>query len=720
MGTKIIVNFDISSIDNNKIEKVSVHAPRTRGAQTYFLVHYQARDCHWAEVYHVDVIAGTVRKVYDLPIVKGYGAFSTSTHSGTVYFIRHTNAEITLFSSISNHVLGQWLMHLGKYGGPADPPVVTYAVSEVVSKGVSKYAVRSALVLQSGDWELVRNGDSVWLRSESLAGAIAAVFCEPPKEKGLAEQLALESHSSLLKAYVHRLKRHISGIKDLPSIARSLSGRASRGLFKFKPSSEIQVPNRDIFGFRKLIVVATEQGRLIGLDTGNLGKVVWNVKIVDILAGERWEIIDMEVINGTASIRGNKGEFWRVQTSNGMIMHHEAGGMLETMKTAVSLFTDAGDLLVVWVKNDGSLAPFPKRRLAEGTYVVTRGTHGAVQGWSVTGVTDPMLAWEFLPQPDQTITNVIERPAHDHVASIGKALGDRNVLYKYLNPNLLLITTINPKFSSAVIYVLDSASGEILHAATHSNVDTSRTIAATITENWIAYSIFSDSLDTSSKDLTNHDENSRGFQLMVSEFFESSYPNHRGPMGTSVNFSSIHPLTSESGETPNIPYVISQAYLIPGPISHMAVTSTLQSITPRSLLCFLPSLNALISISRTILDPRRPVGRDPLPAELEEGLSRHNALLEFEPKWIINHKREIMSLSKIITCPSLLESTSLAFSFGDIDIFGTRIAPIGGFDILGKGFNKLQLVATVIALAIGTGVVAPMVRVFSLVSHTAN
>jgi hypothetical protein len=95
---------------------------------------------------------------------------------------------------------------------------------------------------------------------------------------------------------------------------------------------------------------------------------------------------------------------------------------------------------------------------------------------------------------------------------------------------------------------------------------------------------------------------------------------------------------------------------------------------------------------------------------MEEGLFKHNPVLEFEPKWIFSHKREILSLRRIITSPSLLESTSLVFSHGMIDIFGTRLAPIGGFDMLGKGFSKLQLVGTVFALAIGTGVVAPMVR----------
>ena len=153
---------------------------------------------------------------------------------------------------------------------------------------------------------------------------------------------------------------------------------------------------------------------------------------------------------------------------------------------------------------------------------------------------------------------------------------------------------------------------------------------------------------------------------------------------------------------------MSQSFLIPEAISHMSITQTRQGITTRSLLCSLASTSSLISIPRSYLDPRRPVERDPTPAEAEEGLFRYSPGIEFDPKMIISHEREVVGVKGIMATPALLESTSLVFAYG-IDIFGTRVAPSFAFDILGKGFNKVSLVATVLALWVGVVVVAPMV-----------
>ncbi len=109
-----------------------------------------------------------------------------------------------------------------------------------------------------------------------------------------------------------------------------------------------------------------------------------------------------------------------------------------------------------------------------------------------------------------------------------------------------------------------------------------------------------------------------------------------------------------------------------------------------------------------MLDPRRPVGRDPTPAEAEEGLFRYAPVVEFDPKWIITHQREVLGMKKVITSPALLESTSLVFAYG-LDIFGTRVTPSLAFDILGHGFGKLQLVGTMLALGAGVAFLAPMV-----------
>ena len=54
------------------------------------------------------------------------------------------------------------------------------------------------------------------------------------------------------------------------------------------------------------------------------------------------------------------------------------------------------------------------------------------------------------------------------------------------------------------------------------------------------------------------------------------------------------------------------------------------------------------------------------------------------------------------------------FGFGKLDLFGSRVSPIGAFDILGKGFSKIQLVLTLAALAVGTTLVAPFVSGLSM------
>lgn len=66
-------------------------------------------------------------------------------------------------------------------------------------------------------------------------------------------------------------------------------------------------------------------------------------------------------------------------------------------------------------------------------------------------------------------------------------------------------------------------------------------------------------------------------------------------------------------------------------------------------------------------------------------------------------------MRQIITAPSLLESTSLVLAVGT-DLFLTRVATSGTFDVLSENFNKVQLVLTVVGLAVAIAVTKPMVR----------
>lgn len=716
LGTKHVATISVGHDDGEAIQKIYVHGSRAIGVPAHFLVHYQAATSHWAEVYHVEPSTGATIRAYSLPKVEGMGAFSASNQGSKVYFTRYTDFDIALIPSTSDEVLNTWPLRPRSNGGLANPRGPLHAVSEVISKGSSNFAVRSALTLSSGDWELIRNGEPVWIRSESVAGTVAAAWFDLGAVDGLAQELAAEARGGILGIYVHRLKRHARDlIKYLPAWVEGLPSTVMSTLSGNPTPAAASQSQQDSFGFDKIILIATERGRVMALKSGNQGKVLWNVKAVNKAPKEPWHVLGMEVEDGVALIRGSGEEFLRLRAITGEILQYQPGGLISALKTSTFVVDTSGKTISIPVNDDGSIKEVPKSELGNGTVIVTQGDKGIVRGWSVSQDAKPVITWEFISRADEEISSITSAPSGDLVASIGKALGDRNVLYKYLNPNLLAITTLQRTSSRAIIYLLDSISGDILYSSGQVGVDTFQAIPLTVAENWIAYSLYLSPASNEAEASNRGPTTPKGHQLIVSELFESPVPNDRGPLGYSSNSSSILPDTGAGDEATTSPYAISQAYLLPGPISKITATSTLQSITPRSLICILPNLNALISIPRSVTDPRRPVGRDPTSAEIEEGLFRHDAQLDFEPKWILTHKREVMGLTNVITTPSLLESTSLVFAYGELDVFGTRVAPIGGFDMLGKGFSRSQLVATVVGLAVVTGALAPMVSAWNTI-----
>ncbi|KAL8850648.1 MAG: hypothetical protein Q9221_004434 [Calogaya cf. arnoldii] len=707
LGSNHIVNAKLEGEKGKDIDKIRIRAASKAEGTVDILVHCQSQTLHWAEVYKLNIRSQALNKIYQLPSLEGSTAFSATVHSDTTYFIRTTERDVTLFSSTSDQSLGRWPLQPKPHDRVMQFPGVTHAVSEVVSKGTSQYAVRTALLLSSGDWKLIYNGEESWFRPESLSGVVAAAWADIEGHEDLAEELAVESHSNVIAAYLHRLARHAKDARRFPSLAKALPERIVDSLSGREPRS--QGKTRDSFGFHKVIIAATSSGRLSALEAGDKGKIIWSVQASEIEPGQHWSVESIEIDKDYALVRIFGGDSLRVYLKQGAIFDNQSGSPTQSPKTNVVLPDTSGAAVSIQVNTDGSLMMPQSSRLDPNTIVVTQDEKKVIRGWTL-GDAKSQLAWKFVPRLNEKVITIATRPSNEPIASIGKALGDRNVLYKFLNANLLVIGTVTTDTSLASFYILDSVSGSIVHTLTHPNIDANQPIASTLSENWFAYSVFSAFSDDAADTSDGSHALTQGHQLVVSELFESSVPNDRGALGSTSNSSSLRPFTVDGDGPGNSPYVVTQTYIIPAAISFMTVTTTLQGITPRSLLCVVPALNSVYAIPRAFLDPRRPVGRDAVAAEMEEGLFRHNAVLDFDPKWALNHMREVLGVHRVITSPSLLESTSLVFAFGSLDMFGTRIAPIGGFDILGKGFNKIQLIGTVAALAVGTGLLAPMAR----------
>lgn len=658
IGTKSISSFDIPRVSGQVIDKVTLHAPYHTNARPHFLVHYQTAEQHWAEVYHVDLKASTVSKAYSLPKLAGPGAFSTSSSDANVYFTRISEAEVSVVSSASHGILARWPLKTLAGSTLAGGVAPVHAVSEISVKGDSVSAARSAVLLSSGDWILIRDGTASWQRPEALAGTLTAVWAYPQVQASIARELEVEAHSTFVHAYIHRVTRHLHDLHALPAYLGGLPNKLMKSVgLGSSPNNGSLVQSN--FGYSKVVICATEDGRLIALDVGNNANIVWNVRPLAVEAGKTW--------TSPRLVARPDGKILVIDTAGGptIVIDGSTGRHVAVDEALLDIDTVPAESLSYH---------------REGNKVV-----------GLSSKSSPAApAWQFNPAADETITHITPRPAEDPVASIGKVLGDRRVLYKYLNPNTMLITTTSSKRKTASVSLIDTISGSVVFSARHNDVDLGMPIASTLSENWFAYSLTIHSSDVASK----------GYQLVIGELFESSLPDDRGMSALGHNSSDIG-LDYQ-------PYVMVQTYSIPEPISHMEVTQTGQGITSRQLLAVLPNSDSVVGIPRTFIDPRRPVGRDPTSLEASEGLMRYAPMLEFDAKWYLNHQRDVLGVKKITASPALLESTSLVFAYG-LDIFGTRVSPSFTFDVLGKDFNKLQMMATVAALLVGTLIVAPLV-----------
>ncbi|KAF2733784.1 DUF1620-domain-containing protein [Polyplosphaeria fusca] len=661
IGTKGVSTFNAPTKD--AVEKIVLHAPSRVNSLVHFLVEYHTATAHSAEVFHVDLKKGAISKAYSLPELKGQGAFTTTSSDANVYFTRITTEEVIVVSSVSHGILGRWPVKRISTLAGAYP---IHGASEVVMKGGSASAVRSAVLFSNGQWVLIRNGEIAWSRPEFLSRSVSAVWAGLPEEEALAHELEVEGHQDVLTAYIHRVNRHIRDLKHFPTWVKNIPNRVLGSLVG-KASDSLENIQNDNFGFHKFVVLATAAGQLAALDVGSQGKQIWHVDLAQLAPETVFEAPTLKAYRGYIEIKDSASQ-------KSLYINSTTGGLLSSgdIKTQLSI-EPKGQTLISFDLVDGDLKGFLGADIS----------------------TQPI--WSFTPPNGEKITGYTARPTKDPVASIGRVLGDRRVLYKYLNPNLVLVTAVLESTRTASFYLLDSASGQLLHAISHEGVDVSRPMPSTISENWLSYSVVIDS---------HSDASSRGYQLVVAELFESPLPDDRGPLRASSNSSTVQP-SAASGDVTK-PFVMSQTYQIPELISHMTVTQTKQGITSRELLVTCPDSNSIIGIPRHVIDPRRPIGRDPTSQEQSEGLTKYMPFIPFDPKWHLNHKYEVAGVKEVITSESGLESTSLVLAHG-FDVFGTRVAPSFAFDVLGKGFNKIQMLLTVAALFVGVLFAAPLV-----------
>ncbi|KAF9189248.1 hypothetical protein BGZ50_000864 [Haplosporangium sp. Z 11] len=617
----------------------------------------------------------------------------------------------------------------------------TFASLELYTKGQDVHT-RVFFSTMDGSFHAYSDIESErWYREESLAYVKNVEFVDLPERKMWTQDVNEAGHAikdknmTIVGSYIERLTSHFSQLQNLPAFVLSYANPSS--LFRKAPVateySEVQIGAvnktsqplyRDQFGLRKILIFSTEKGKLVAVDSANKGQIVWsrfyawghdikniilvrhaNVRLPPVLAmfaqtidGGEHKMIRMYRINALT------GEEYEGASFNFPAGAWIPSGYIGAFKLPMEEPDEKTQVLAL-VDERMQITTYPSTEIVQETfkafsedfYFMLNNEIGGkeLKGYKaiVSADTERMdvePTWT-IPFPEgEVIAVMAERPSYEVMASLGRVLGDRGVLYKYQNPNFATVITINkePKHGVApylTVYLVDVVKGSILYQATHENVGVEQPILATQYENSVVYTFWSEGeISTSAK----------GFQAVSLELYESSTRNQRTKSDSFTSFIAERP------------HVIAQSFPFPHTPTAIGVTTTKAGISAKDILFGL-SRRSVMALNKRFLDPRRPMGT-PTAAEKEEMLIPYSALPE-DARLMLSYNLEVVGVKKIVTAPTLLESTTVVVAFGQ-DVFVTRHAPSKTFDILNEDFSKSQLLLTIAVLVAVMFVTAPMMQ----------
>ena len=206
---------------------------------------------------------------------------------------------------------------------------------------------------------------------------------------------------------------------------------------------------------------------------------------VDALTGEdaRGQSPSNDVLQGEDAVSGPLVEAFLLRTDAGRVV------VLLDEFLQVHLYPNTDEAKAAFT----AIAPSLRIPLRSGPPGRRRLTgHQVPSDVEFTGLHIAYPTWS-LPFPDgEDVLTIFARPT-DPVASLGKVLGNRTTLYKYLNPNLVGVVTGPPSTASVDekatcgVYLLDGAKGTIVYHAVVPSVRGRCDVKAALVENWLVY-----------------------------------------------------------------------------------------------------------------------------------------------------------------------------------------------------------------------------------------
>uniref|UniRef100_A0A3Q0SZM5 ER membrane protein complex subunit 1 n=1 Tax=Amphilophus citrinellus TaxID=61819 RepID=A0A3Q0SZM5_AMPCI len=538
-------------------------------------------------------------------------------------------------------------------------------------------------------------GRVMWTREEALSDVVTMEMVDLPLTGTQAE---LEGEfgkkaDGLMSMVLKRLSSQLILLQAWIAHLWKLFYDARKPRSQVKNEVTIENLSRDEFNLQKMMVMVTASGKLFGIDS-KTGSILWRHYLDNVPSNAVFKLM----------VQRTTAHFPHPPQCTLLIKDKDTG--LTTLHVFNPIFGKKSQVtppalprpvlqslmlplmdqdyakVLLLVDDQYKVSAFPStknvlQQLQEMAssifFYLVDSSQGTLSGYRLRTDLSTEQIWEVvIPTEIQRIVSVKGKRPNEHVHSQGRVMGDRSVLYKYLNPNLLAVVTestdTHQERSFVGIILIDGVTGRIIHEAVQRK--TRGPVHVVHSENWVVYEYWS--------------TKSRRNEFSVIELYEGM------ELYNSTVFSSL--------DRPHAPQVLQQSYIFPSAISTMEATLTEKGITSRHLLIGLPS-GGILSLPKMFLDPRRP--------EIVSEQSREENLIPYAPElmirteWFINYNQTISRVRGIYTSPSGLESTCLVVAYG-LDIYQTRVYPSKQFDVLKDDYDYMLISSVLLALFFAT------------------
>ena len=563
---------------------------------------------------------------------------------------------------------------------------------------------RPGLALAVGEDDslsFVAGAEVLWRREEGLADIVDTMFVDLPRRSG---ELADEEPALAL---ADKFEMEVVAAKQLFKLA-SAEEQAKLEAYRIKSSSKLR-PDLDLLGFRKLILALTGSGKIYALHNGD-GHVVWSrmlpkgsAQLVPWRSDPSMETAPIIAVLGRgpgapiAWLNAHTGQ--EVAAGNG-------GATTEVLPAADQAFPlpiqDRAGTQAVLVVDYAAGTAHVQPRSAEMAELVAAAADSiffyriearAVRGYNLgpprrgegPGAFAILEVWTARFHGSGGVVGHAAPAPEDPTFSQARVLGDRSVMYKYVNPNTLFLATADERHGIPwlLVQLLDTVTGRALYAVEHP--EAKGPVRAVFCENWVVYQYWSTRTGRT--------------QVSVLELYDDVATRREQSASEAVKryLGGGFNRTVSSYAIPTL-RVTGQSYHLELPAKVLGVTSSLAGMASRWVL-FGTAADQVYALDKKFLDPRRPT-RKPTKEDKEERLVPYSEKLPLIPHMYVTYGQPVAGLRAIATAPSRLESTSHLLAHG-VDLFYTRVTPSKSFDRLEDDFSYLLLIVTMVALAAG-------------------